>query len=330
LSAQVKPKGDRGGGYLFLVETEDFTVKVAGEAQTMWPGLVIELRSHFPHAHPSGAQGAVEEALCWTRDMPHQQRRRLQQAHAPAERARLREVEAELANLVASFTHARVDAVRERLVLEMEPLTAEQESLRQRVRDQTQRSPTSNDALTDAARRAARSVEKALTLLQTKWTQASLSPQQALMQWVVERVTLTQREDRWRLDGEIIWRGGQVATFELIRRHAARKTWDEREQEILRRWYARSRWGDLFVLLPDRSKNAIVMQAGRMGLASRPCHAGAWQAIPTEQLRELTPPAPSTRSWRANGEPSRSLQSAGLESALLVSIAQQSDPHVAR
>jgi hypothetical protein len=69
LSAQVKPKGDRGGGYPFLIETEDFTVKVAGEAQTMWPGLVIELRSHFLHAHPVGAKGAVEEALCWTREM---------------------------------------------------------------------------------------------------------------------------------------------------------------------------------------------------------------------------------------------------------------------
>jgi hypothetical protein len=41
LSAQVKPKGDRGGGYPFLIETEDFTVEVAGEAQTMWLGLVI-------------------------------------------------------------------------------------------------------------------------------------------------------------------------------------------------------------------------------------------------------------------------------------------------
>jgi hypothetical protein len=69
LSAQVKPKGDRGGGYPYLIETEDFIVKVAGEAQTMWPGLVIELRSYFLHAHSSGAKGAVEEALCWTRDL---------------------------------------------------------------------------------------------------------------------------------------------------------------------------------------------------------------------------------------------------------------------
>jgi len=68
LGAQVKPKGDHGGGYPFLIETEDLTVKVAGAAQTMWPGLYIELRSHFLHAHPGGAAGACEEALCWVRD----------------------------------------------------------------------------------------------------------------------------------------------------------------------------------------------------------------------------------------------------------------------
>ena len=59
LGAQVKPKGDRGGGYSYLIETEDFTVKVAGAAQTMWPGLYVELRSHFLHAHPGGAAGRV-------------------------------------------------------------------------------------------------------------------------------------------------------------------------------------------------------------------------------------------------------------------------------
>jgi hypothetical protein len=68
LGAQVKPKGDRGGRYPYLIETEDFTVKVAGHAQTMWPGLYVELRSHFLHAHPNGAAGACEEALCWVRD----------------------------------------------------------------------------------------------------------------------------------------------------------------------------------------------------------------------------------------------------------------------
>ncbi len=68
LSARVRPKGDRGGGYPYLIETEDFTVKVAGEAQTMWPGLYLELRAHVLHAHPGGARGACEEALCWARD----------------------------------------------------------------------------------------------------------------------------------------------------------------------------------------------------------------------------------------------------------------------
>jgi hypothetical protein len=47
----------------------DFTVKAVGEAQTMWPGLVIEFRSHFLHAHPSGPQGSVDEALRSMRDM---------------------------------------------------------------------------------------------------------------------------------------------------------------------------------------------------------------------------------------------------------------------
>jgi hypothetical protein len=69
LGAQVKPKGDRGGGYPYLIETEDFTVKVAGAAQMTWPGLYIELRSHFLHAHPGGATSACEEALCWVREM---------------------------------------------------------------------------------------------------------------------------------------------------------------------------------------------------------------------------------------------------------------------
>ena len=77
LGAQVKPKGDRGGGYPYLIETEDFTVKVAGDAQTMWPGLYVELRSHFLHAHPGGAKGACEEALCWVRDTAALRRQRV-------------------------------------------------------------------------------------------------------------------------------------------------------------------------------------------------------------------------------------------------------------
>jgi len=67
LGAQVKPTGARGG-YPYLIESDDFAVKVAGEHQKSWPGVCLELRSHFLHAHPEGARGACEEALCWVRE----------------------------------------------------------------------------------------------------------------------------------------------------------------------------------------------------------------------------------------------------------------------
>ncbi len=67
LGAQVKPTGARGG-YPYLIETEDYAVKVAGANQMSWPGVCLELRSHFLHAHPLGARGACEEALCWVRE----------------------------------------------------------------------------------------------------------------------------------------------------------------------------------------------------------------------------------------------------------------------
>jgi len=67
LGAQVRPTGGRGG-YPYLLDADDFAVKVAGEHQTNWPGLYVELRSHFLHAHAEGARGACEEALCWLRE----------------------------------------------------------------------------------------------------------------------------------------------------------------------------------------------------------------------------------------------------------------------
>ncbi len=63
LDAQVRPTGAKG--YPYLIETEDFTIKVAGEHQRTWPGLAIELRSHFLHTHPGGLRNACEEALGW-------------------------------------------------------------------------------------------------------------------------------------------------------------------------------------------------------------------------------------------------------------------------
>src|SRR5262249_50544846 len=65
LGARVLPTGARG--YCFVLETEDFTVKVAGEHMLTWPGLYCELRSHFLHTHPHGQRGAVEASLCWVR-----------------------------------------------------------------------------------------------------------------------------------------------------------------------------------------------------------------------------------------------------------------------
>jgi len=67
LGAQVKPTGARGG-YPYLLETEDFAVKVAGANQASWPGICLELRSHFLHAHALGPRGACEEALAWVRE----------------------------------------------------------------------------------------------------------------------------------------------------------------------------------------------------------------------------------------------------------------------
>jgi hypothetical protein len=63
LDAQVRPTGVQG--YPFVIETEDFLVKVAGEQQRTWPGVVVELRSHFLHMHPPGARSACVEALDW-------------------------------------------------------------------------------------------------------------------------------------------------------------------------------------------------------------------------------------------------------------------------
>ena len=64
LGAQVHPHGARGG-YRFLLETPDFSIKALGADIPNRPGLFVELRSHFLHTHPDGAQGACREALAW-------------------------------------------------------------------------------------------------------------------------------------------------------------------------------------------------------------------------------------------------------------------------
>src|SRR5262249_58312931 len=63
----VCPQGARGG-YAFLIETEDFSVKLLGERIQRRPGVYIEVRSYALHTHPGGPQGACEAALSWVRE----------------------------------------------------------------------------------------------------------------------------------------------------------------------------------------------------------------------------------------------------------------------
>jgi hypothetical protein len=57
LEARIAPQGAKGG-YAFLIETEDFSVKVLGEHIQNRPSVFIEMRSHALHTHPDGAAGA--------------------------------------------------------------------------------------------------------------------------------------------------------------------------------------------------------------------------------------------------------------------------------
>jgi hypothetical protein len=66
LGARVCPQGAKGG-YAFLIETEDFSVKLLGERIQNRPSVYLEMRSHALHTHPEGAAGACEAALAWVR-----------------------------------------------------------------------------------------------------------------------------------------------------------------------------------------------------------------------------------------------------------------------
>jgi hypothetical protein len=66
LEARMAPQGAKGG-YAFLIETEEFTVKLLGEHIQNRPSVFVEMRSHALHTHPEGATGACEAALAWVR-----------------------------------------------------------------------------------------------------------------------------------------------------------------------------------------------------------------------------------------------------------------------
>jgi hypothetical protein len=164
----------------------------------------------------------------------------------------------------------------------------------------------------------ARNSAKALTQLRTKWDKASLASRQALMQWVVDSVTLTQADDRISLEGVIAWRGGASTPVQFTRAHAGRKGWDARELEVLRRWYASARWEDLQSLLPWRSREAIVMQARRMRLSARPRIPGAWRLISAAEMQTL---APNEKAQSSEGS-LESCSEAHLGGDVLLSIAR--------
>jgi hypothetical protein len=66
LEARIAPQGAKGG-YAFLIETEDFSVKLLGEHIQNRPSVFMEMRSHALHPHPVGAAGACEAAMAWVR-----------------------------------------------------------------------------------------------------------------------------------------------------------------------------------------------------------------------------------------------------------------------
>jgi hypothetical protein len=78
--------------------------------------------------------------------------------------------------------------------------------------------------LSAAAFMAARNGTRMIEQLRRNWGKASLSTCQALMQWVVESVTLSPVPgDRKRLQGYIVWRSDQVSPLAVVRRFDRRK-----------------------------------------------------------------------------------------------------------
>jgi hypothetical protein len=67
LGARVCPQGAKGG-YAFLIETEDFSIKVLGECIQNRPTVYLEMRSYALHTHPEGPQGVCRAALAWVRE----------------------------------------------------------------------------------------------------------------------------------------------------------------------------------------------------------------------------------------------------------------------
>jgi hypothetical protein len=67
LGARVCPQGAKSG-YAFLIETEDFSVKLLCERMQNRPRVYIEMRSCALRTDPEGPQGACRAALAWVRE----------------------------------------------------------------------------------------------------------------------------------------------------------------------------------------------------------------------------------------------------------------------
>src|SRR6185437_14355058 len=59
LEARIASQGAKGS-YAFLIETEDFSVKLLGQHIQNRPSVFIEMRSHALHTHPMARQAPVK------------------------------------------------------------------------------------------------------------------------------------------------------------------------------------------------------------------------------------------------------------------------------
>ncbi len=209
----------------------------------------------------------------------------------PRSLIRIDEIEQEVSNLVSAISITTLEQVRQRLVEKMEKLQAELEHLKLEEQElQRVESVEMSEPLTPHALRVASKAVKVLETLREKWDMASLTSRQALMQWVVESVTIAPvPEDRKLLQGNITWRGGTLSPVEIVREHDRRQMWAEREKEVLRLWYPTACREDLLSLLPGRTIAGITIKAERMGIGWRSFRSSDWVKIPSEEMKRLDP-----------------------------------------
>jgi len=88
----------------------------------------------------------------------------------------------------------------------------------------------------------------------------------------------------------------------------------------MRLWYATGQLEDLRALLPGRSRDAMTMQAHRMGTGDRPFRSSDWRPIPPEEMARLAPP-PKSSTTSAAPESDAQTNFAPLGGSLLLEMA---------